>query len=109
MAFSARRRHSAPRDAPDHEALRDLSSRILRTSQLNFGQNFGTVWRHSNGVLKMRGGFSIGGDKGPTVFEDFHLFGFPNDHLLDSKDKTPAGFFGFSVFGVILNTPVFCE
>src|SRR5207247_10886587 len=97
MAFGARGSHSAPRDAQDHEAFRDLSSRILRTSQLNFGQNFGTVWRHSDGVLKMRGGFSIGGHNGPTVFEDFHLVGSQIDHRLDSKDKPRSDFWAFAV------------
>src|SRR2546427_10185814 len=101
MAFSARRRHSAPRDAPDHEALRDLSSRILRTSQLNFGQNFGTVWRNSNGVLKMRGGFSIGGYYRPTVLLEFYLVGCPNCHWLGWKNKTPTDILSLSLFDVI--------
>src|SRR5438093_13743532 len=76
---------------------------------LNFGQNFRTVWRNSNGVLKMRGGSSIGGHNGPTVFEDFHLVGSQIDHRLDSKDKPRSDFWAFAVLDVVQNGRIFVK
>src|SRR5437867_12897227 len=101
MAFSARRNHYASRNAPDYQALRKLSPRILRTSQLNFRQNFGTVGGNGNGVLKMRRMLSIRGDNGPAVFEDFDLIGSQIDHRLDGENETRLDFRTLAVLDII--------
>ena len=64
---------------------------------------------NGNGVLKMRRGFSIGGDHGPAVFEDFDLVRSQIDHRLDGKNEPGLDFRARAVLDIIQDWRVFVK
>jgi len=87
---------AAARDGHDNAALvfsppqNDLDVRWFMQALGRGREDFDPVFRHANGVLKLRGQFLIARHGGPAIAEDFYIRLTQVNHRLNGKEHAFA-------------------